>query len=80
MNIYELNGDQLQELKEAYFYQLIEIDDYETLDEIDCPSQIPDDIIFHHYYGIDFVNDDFISTMNKDNSFAAMDKDDEEKT
>lgn len=59
MTVYELNRDQLNQLKWAFFYD----DDPETSeilgDNISFPEQIPDDIIFSHYADIHFVNDDF---------------------
>lgn len=63
MTVYDLNRDQLDELKNALFWS----DDPETAeilgDDIATPEQIPDDIIFQHYAGIDFVNDDFFCSV-----------------
>ena len=60
MTIYDLDRDQLNQLKQVYFYN----DDpeiQEILNDfgIEYPEQIPDDIIFHEYEEVHFVNDDF---------------------
>ena len=66
-SVYDLSQDQLNELKTAYFYN-----DDPTITEnlsaagIEYPEQIPDDIIFHEYDGISFVNDDFCCTAGED--------------
>jgi len=71
MDVTELTRDQLAELKQAY---LIELDDEGTLKEIagmDCVSWgdlanadeiVPDDVVFHHYDGVLFSEDDFSCT------------------
>lgn len=64
MTVKELNRDQLDELKWAYFYS----DEYD--DEITTAAglpvlfagDIPDEIIYAHYSGVYFVNDDFSCT------------------
>lgn len=59
MTVHELNRDQLDQLKNALFWS----DDPETAeildDDIIVPEQIPDDIVFQHFAGISFVEDDF---------------------
>lgn len=59
MTVYELSRNQLDELKSALFWS----DEPETAeildDDIIAPEQIPDDVVFQHYAGISFVNDDF---------------------
>ena len=57
MSVYELTRNQLDELKTAYFYQ-DEVQDILS-ENIVYPEQIPDDIIFNHYDGIEFVDEDF---------------------
>lgn len=57
MSVYELTRDQLDELKTAYFYQY-EVQDILSEDII-YPEQIPDEVIFNHYDGIMFVDEDF---------------------
>lgn len=63
-NVRDLTKEQLQELKEAYFWQ----EETQDIlgDDITSPDEIPDDVIFQHYEGVDFVNDDFICTMQED--------------
>lgn len=60
--VYDLAPNELNELKTALFY------DPETIDilpnYIAFPEQIPDDIIFHHYDGLTFTNDDFFSNIH----------------
>ena len=63
-NVRDLTKEQLQELKEAYFWQE---ETQEILgDDIIFPEQIPDDVIFQYYEDVSFVNDDFICTMQED--------------
>jgi hypothetical protein len=62
MTVYDLTKEQLDELKYNYFWN------DETQDILEnCylnPYEIPDDIIFRYYNGINFVNDDFCCTAN----------------
>ena len=64
MDVRELNEEQLDELKWTYFY------DMESW-EYEYPWDIPDDVIFNHYAGIDFVDDDFSCTAK--NSWTIVD-------
>lgn len=66
MNVRELSEDQLDELKFAYFYQLHDTGEADEVfpEDLHYPHQIPDDIIYNHYDGIDFVPDDFCCTCN----------------
>lgn len=61
MSVYDLTREQLDELKEAYFWS------DETQDSIPeyvtFPADIPDDIIFQHYDGFNFVDDDFFCSF-----------------
>ena len=57
-NVYELSREQIEQLKFAYFYQLLETDP-EVLEGIDNFLGIPDDVIYKHYEGISFVDEDF---------------------
>jgi len=71
MTVQELSREQLTELKEHY---LVELDNEGTLEEItgldaiyygvlaDIDEVVPDEVIFDHYDGIDFVEDDFFCT------------------
>ena len=79
MSVYELNRDQLDELKESLFWQHLDTDDEQPfaisdpilqkimpdLLKADFPDEIPDSIIFQVYAGIDFVNDDFFCTAGQ---------------
>ena len=60
MTVYDLNREQLNELKEIYATQLAETDQevigYEGLASA---TEIPDELIFNHYKGIIFSDDDF---------------------
>lgn len=66
MSVDELNQDQLEELREAYFTQLQESTGDEILQGITVPSEIPMSDIIAHYEGIYFVNDDFFCSMDED--------------
>ena len=58
--VYDLNRDQLDELKQTYAFQLAETDgDALSYGELADASNIPDDIIFEHYDGVSFTDDDF---------------------
>lgn len=69
-SVYELNRDQLDELKWNYFYS----DDYkpclckhwhtDELVPVLFPWEIPDEVIFEQFSGISFVDDDFSCTAN----------------
>lgn len=68
MTVYELSRDQLDELKEHYFWgeETVHIPKFNHLG---LPAlfagDIPDNVIFDYYAGIDFVNDDFCCTAEK---------------
>lgn len=71
MTVYDLSREQLTELKEHY---LVELDNEGTLEEVtgldaiyygvlaDIDEVVPDEVVFNHYDGIDFVEDDFFCT------------------
>ena len=64
MTVRELNQEQLKELKQAYVCQLEDCgEDFKVLgisyQELVDASFIPDDVIFNHYDGITFTEDDF---------------------
>lgn len=71
MTVQELSREQLTELKEHY---LVELDDEGTLEEVtgldaiyygvlaDINEIVPDEVVFEHYDGVDFVEDDFFCT------------------
>lgn len=57
--VQDLNREELDELKESYFDQLTEEDEEICGDDIMSFEQIPDSVIFEHYDGITFMEDDF---------------------
>lgn len=63
MNIYELNDEQISQLKGNLYYgdESIEVpfSIIDLIESYDYPDMIPDDIVFELYDGIDFVEDDF---------------------
>ena len=66
MNVSELNEDQLEELRESYFYQLLERDE-DVLGEIDFPQKIPMSNVLNHYEGVYFVEEDFSCSTIENN-------------
>ena len=62
--VQDLSREELDELKDTYFYQLWDTDE-EVLGEegdagrINFPSEIPDEVIFEHYEDVVFSEDDF---------------------
>lgn len=66
MTVRDLNREQLNELKETYATQLAETDQevigYEGLSNA---TEIPDEVIFNHYEGITFSEDDFFCSCGK---------------
>lgn len=63
MNVYELNDEQLSQLKWNLYYgdESIEIplDIVDQIESYDYPDMIPDELVFQLYEGICFVEDDF---------------------
>ena len=63
MNVYELNDEQLSQLKWSLYYgdESIEIplDIVDQIESYDYPDMIPDELVFQLYEGICFVEDDF---------------------
>lgn len=59
MSVYELTEKQIDELKWKYFYgdEFIE----NEIPNANFPSEIPNEVIFNAYDGIEFVSDDFCS-------------------
>jgi len=54
--VYELNREELDELKMSYYDELQYTDDADTFL---CYDSIPDEAVFRHYDGIIFAEDDF---------------------
>ena len=63
-NVQDLTKEQLQELKDSYFWQ----EETQDIlgDDITSPDEIPDDVIFQYYEDVVFVDDDFICTAQED--------------
>ena len=63
MNVYELNDEQISQLKWNLYYgdESIEIplDIVDQIESYDYPDMIPDELVFRLYEGICFVEDDF---------------------
>lgn len=59
--VYDLSRDELDELKEAYAVQLAT--DGISYGELLESHEMPDDIIFNHYAGIMFSDDDFLCNL-----------------
>lgn len=59
MTVYELNNDELNELKETYACQLNETDNDISYGELLDAHSIPDDVVYNHYDGINFTKEDF---------------------
>lgn len=63
MDVYELNDEQISQLKWNLYYgdESIEIplDIVDQIESYDYPDMIPDELVFQLYEGICFVEDDF---------------------
>jgi len=59
MSIDELNQEQLEELRERYFYELADLGE----EEFETPDEIPMSNIKAKYEGTYFVPDDFWCSM-----------------
>lgn len=66
MSVDELAQEQLEELRDSYFHQLVDGGDEEVLDGIDRAEDIPMDNVKAHYEGVYFVEDDFFCSMGED--------------
>jgi hypothetical protein len=60
--VHDLNKEELEELQECYFYQLL-VEDEEILGDIDEPSKLPMDKVIAHYEGVYFVEKDFFCNL-----------------
>ena len=58
MGVTELNQQELEQLREAYFQQLLEMD-YDVLGGITSADEISMSNVIAHYEGINFVKEDF---------------------
>ena len=66
MTVYDLNREQLNELKQSYSAQLEDCGDGNSYYELIKAEDIPDDVIFYHYGGVIFSDDDFFCSSKKD--------------
>ena len=57
-SVHELNRNELEELRDSYYYQLLDTDE-EVLGDIENPQGIPMDNVIAHYEGTYFVEEDF---------------------
>lgn len=73
MDVHDLSRDQLVELKQNYFTELVnegtfaevvgrDYDEPSCWDLANADDIVPDDVIFRNYEGTHFVNDDFFCT------------------
>lgn len=70
MNVQDLNREQLTFLKQAYMTQLADEGTFAEMFDVDydepswedlerADELVPDDVIFDHYEGTEFVEEDF---------------------
>lgn len=64
-SVYELSREQLEELKESFFYD--NWDDPIVL-QYTYPAEIPDETIYNHYDVTEFTDDDFFCTASEVNT------------
>jgi hypothetical protein len=57
--VQDLNEDELDELRESYYYELDDEGEDEILECINDYSDITDEFLFEHYEGVMFSEDDF---------------------
>jgi hypothetical protein len=60
----ELNENELEELRESYFQELLDTSP-DFIGDFENSSQIPMEDVKNHYEGISFVEDDFFCNLNK---------------
>ena len=60
--VQDLSRDELNKLKSNFFYQ----DETQDINEgtFSTPEDIPDEIIFEHYDGVCFVEEDFFCNIH----------------
>lgn len=62
MLVYDLNHDELGELKEELYWEYV----YEEIGvPWDLPHDIPDEVVFEKFDGICFTKDDFFCNLSK---------------
>lgn len=59
--VFDLTEEQIEFLKEAYATQLLEADGEDMFwgDLASAPDEIQDEVIFNHYDGVTFSDEDF---------------------
>lgn len=67
MTVRDLNQNQLDELKNNYFYSHLDNDNSSQCDGYDFSYDIPNEVIYQEYDGIEFTEDDFFCSKNNDN-------------
>lgn len=65
MGVRELSRDQFEELKFDYYCELFD-EKSELLDGITCSDEIPDEMVYKHFDGVQFVPDDFCCSCGQD--------------
>lgn len=62
MDVTELRPEELEELRESYYHQLLEYDE-EVLGNIDNAEDIDMSNVIAHYEGVYFVEEDFFCNI-----------------
>jgi len=62
MHVTELRQEELEELREAYFQQLLDTDE-EVLGDIVRADEIPMNNVIAHYEDVHFVEEDFFCNL-----------------
>ena len=62
-DVRELNKDELDELRWSYYWELVDTGED---DGIEWADDIPDAVLFDHYAGISFVEEDFFCNLDKE--------------
>ena len=61
-SVHELTQDELEELRSAYFDQLLQMDN-DVLGDIESEHELPMDNVIAHYEGTSFVDEDFFCNL-----------------
>ena len=59
---YDLTCEEMEELQETYYQQLVEDGTIEN-EEVEAFGKVSEDMIHEHYIGINFVDDDFFCNL-----------------
>ncbi len=54
--VHELRSEELEELRQRYFYELLDTDEQDMFDDV---GEIPIENVIQHFEGIFFVDEDF---------------------